>query len=169
MCMRNASVWVAAMPARRSTAATDLHWAGRLHCSHVQVLFSSVASLLGSAGQAGYAAANGGLDTLSGAWRRAGTPVNTVQWGAWAGSGMAATRVTEVYPIASQGDMTFDPNRTLAQPIPYTLRSPKHPGYACIKPCERIARQVSRHLRDSHITDCMLQCRSGCGAPAWVP
>ncbi len=55
----------------------------------MKVLFSSVAALLGSPGQAGYSAANGALDGLAAAWRRSGSPVTSIQWGAWAGAGMA--------------------------------------------------------------------------------
>ncbi|GAX72979.1 hypothetical protein CEUSTIGMA_g431.t1, partial [Chlamydomonas eustigma] len=54
------------------------------------VLFSSVASLLGSAGQAGYSFANGVLDEAASALSSSGLPVLSVQWGAWAGAGMAA-------------------------------------------------------------------------------
>ena len=53
-------------------------------------LFSSVAALLGSSGQAYYAAANSCLDPHAG-WRWAkGTVGVSVQWGAWAEVGMAA-------------------------------------------------------------------------------
>ena len=56
----------------------------------MQVLCSSVAALLGAAGQAGYSAANAVLDGLAVSARHHGHPVTAVQWGPWAGAGMAA-------------------------------------------------------------------------------
>ncbi len=89
-------VWTAKVEgARRLSEATwdlDLDWF---------VTHSSAAALLGSPGQAAYAAANAAIDALI-AYRRAnGRPGTTINWGTWSQVGGAAeTSVTVIDPIS---------------------------------------------------------------------
>ena len=54
------------------------------------ILFSAGASLMGSPGQANYAAANSFLDGLAHYRRASGLPALSINWGAWAEVGMAS-------------------------------------------------------------------------------
>lgn len=77
-----ASVRIAHGPKLASAAAMQRGAAAQP--VHHQLLFSSVASLLGSAGQANYAAANAALEGWAARNCDSGLNDMAVQWGAWA-------------------------------------------------------------------------------------
>ncbi len=79
-----------------------------------QVLFSSVASLVGAPGQANYSAANSALDASAAAMRSQGLSSTSVQWGAWAGAGMAAQDARTAARIERMGMGMMQPAQGLA-------------------------------------------------------
>jgi hypothetical protein len=79
-----------------------------------QVVFSSVASFLGSPGQTNYAAANAGLDGLAGQLTAAGLPAVSLQWGAWSGGGMASADAQTAVRVERMGMSLISPAAGLA-------------------------------------------------------
>lgn len=75
--------------APKVTGAWNLHKAAADHRLDWFVLYSSMSSLLGNAGQGTYAAANAWLDSFA-TWRtRNGSPTLAVDWGPWGETGQA--------------------------------------------------------------------------------
>jgi acyl carrier protein len=72
------------------------------------VLFSSIAALLGSAGQSNHAAANEFLDALAFYRRREGLPALSINWGAWSEIGAAARHHVDER-ISLKGIYSFSP------------------------------------------------------------
>ena len=87
----------------RLTRADPLDWF---------VMFSSAASLLGSPGQANYAAANTMLDVIAHERRRLGRPALSVDWGPWGQVGLAASQSMKER-LAATGLMPFTTQEAL--------------------------------------------------------
>jgi NAD(P)-dependent dehydrogenase (short-subunit alcohol dehydrogenase family)/aryl carrier-like protein len=95
--------------------AFNLHHATRALELDCFVCFSSIASVLGSPAQGNYAAANAFLDALCHERRRQGRPALSVNWGPWAGAGMAASaRLQDRERIANQGLSSLEPEQALS-------------------------------------------------------
>ena len=89
-------------------------------------LFSSITSLLGTRGQANYAAANSVLDAAASIWEEQGKGrCASIQWGAWSGSGMAASHPSLLKRLQAQGYGSVNPQAGLKamQAILYCLSS----------------------------------------------
>ena len=86
----------------------NLHEVTRDEPAEFFILFSSLAGVVGSPGQAGYAAANTFLDALARHRAVLGLPAQSLAWGPWQGPGLAAAG-GGVDRLAARGVPPLDP------------------------------------------------------------
>ncbi len=112
-----ADATIGGMDTARSRAALSpkLHGGWNLHEATLDdpldqlVLFSSVAAVLGLAGQSNYAAGNAFLDALAAHRRAGGRPGLSIEWGPWATIGLAASASNRGERLAERGLGSLDP------------------------------------------------------------
>ncbi|KUJ69087.1 hypothetical protein ACZ90_14705 [Streptomyces albus subsp. albus] len=123
--------------------------------------YSSVAAVVGSRGQANYAAGNTFLDTLMCRRRSAQLPGLSVNWGAWGQVGLAAGMAQQhIANVESQGFAFFEPGagiRALFRildraPAQITIAEVDWDRYATTRPQPNaLYQQVARHTRTTSI------------------
>jgi NAD(P)-dependent dehydrogenase (short-subunit alcohol dehydrogenase family)/acyl carrier protein len=96
----------------KAAGALLLHRATRDLNLDFFISFSSIASVLGNAGQANYAAANAVLDRLAWLRRSEGLAAQSINWGPWSEIGMSAT--AEALRMFEFGIHQISPDRGIA-------------------------------------------------------
>ncbi|MEM7032797.1 MAG: SDR family NAD(P)-dependent oxidoreductase, partial [Chloroflexota bacterium] len=112
--------------AAKVTGAWNLHTVTMHLPLDFFICFSSMAAVIGSPGQANYAAANAFMDALAHYRQNQGLPALSINWGPWANGGMA-TQVNQTMQEkwAALGIQQIHPVEGL-QTLAHLLHQPKH-------------------------------------------
>ncbi len=116
---------LAGVLAAKVQGAWHLHQSSRNLPIDYFICFSSIASVIGSVGQANYAAANAFLDGLAHYRQQQGLPALTINWGAWSEVGMASRlKPTEQQRLTASGIQLITPSQGIAA-LAYLMQHPK--------------------------------------------
>jgi len=99
--------------APKAFAAWHLHRLTKNDDLEFFIMYSSISGVLGSPGQANYAAANALLDGLVAERNAQGLTATSVNWGPWAKGGMAASHAARVN-LGAQGLIPLEPTAALS-------------------------------------------------------
>ena len=135
--------------------AWNLHLLTQGHDLSAFVLFSSAAGVMGSPGQANYAAANAFLDALASYRRKQGLAATSLAWGLWAQQGVGMTAhlgAMDVQRMRRQGlvPMSVDHglklfDEAIAQP------------HATVVPIQLELQRLQQQLREAHQVPSLLR------------
>jgi NADPH:quinone reductase-like Zn-dependent oxidoreductase/acyl carrier protein len=146
------SFWRVAVP--KIDGAWNLHHLTRQLPLDFFVLFSSVTTLLGSAGQGSYVAANAFLDALAHHRRALGLPALSINWGPWAEIGLAAGHTNRGERLAARGVGSIMPAQGIAALARLLKQEKAQVGVMPFEPMKWF--EYAPVARESHVFDELL-------------
>eukprot|EP00854_Cymbomonas_tetramitiformis_P002159 gene2159-2865_t len=136
----------------------------------LEVLFSSIAALLGSPGQSNYAGTNSTLDAIALHSQTKGCPAVSVHWGGWGGAGMATAARSTSARVQRLGMDLIAPSEGLYV-MACLLQAVTTPGQAIREASPDAAAVGSRRApsRDYHTYDVGVPVQLAANRFLWAP